>query len=89
MSMTQVNAEPATLSRSYLMGWGSSLTFPTANSGLILVNGKALYAWWHANGELTVNTISGNAQPTLTERDGNITVSLGWDGNITVWCSPR
>ena len=88
MSMVQVNREPATLSRSYYMGWGSSLTFPTARSGLILVNGAALYAWWHADGKLAVNTISGKAQPTLTEDGGNITVSLGWNGVITVWCSP-
>ena len=88
MSMTQVNREPATLSRSYHMGWGSSLTFPTARSGLILVNGAALYAWWHADGKLAVNTISGKAQPTLTEDGGNITVSFGWDCTVTVWCSP-
>lgn len=89
MSMTQVNREPDTLSRSYYMEWGSSITFPTSRSGLILVNGTALYAWWHPGGNLTVNTISGKSQPTLTEGGGNITVSLGWEGNITVWCSPR
>ena len=89
MSMTRVNPEQATLSRSYLMGWGSSLTFPTASSGLILVNGAALYAWWHADGKLIVNTISGTAPPTLTEDGGNITVSFGSARAVTVWCSPR
>lgn len=87
MSMTRVNPELATLSRSYYVE-GSSLTFPTARSGLILVQGVALYAWWHADGKLTVNTISGKAQPTLTEGGGNITVSFGWNTTFTVWCSP-
>lgn len=91
MSMIKIlpQAQPATLSRSYLMGWGASITFPAATMGLILVSGKALYGWAHPAGTLTVYTISGKAQPTLTERDGNITISFGWNADFTVWCSPK